>query len=53
MAIWKDGRISIEIASLGEIARSKLRVWMNPYVSTDLVPNQFPKVLIEILSSFF
>ncbi len=31
MAIWKDGRISIEIASLGDIARSKSGVWMNPY----------------------
>ncbi len=32
MAIWKDGRISIEITSLGKIARSKSRVWMNPIV---------------------
>jgi hypothetical protein len=31
MAIWKDGRISIEIALLGKIARPKLRVWTNPY----------------------
>ncbi len=30
-AIWKDGRISIEISLLGKIARSKSRVWTNPY----------------------
>jgi len=33
IAIWKDGRISIEITSLGEIARSKSHVWTNPKIS--------------------
>ncbi len=27
---WKDLKISIEIALLGKIARSKSRVWTNP-----------------------
>ncbi len=32
VAIWKDGRISIEITSLSEIARSTLHVCTNLYV---------------------
>ncbi len=37
VAIWKDGKISIEIASLSEIARSTSRVWT--YLSIQLFPS--------------
>jgi hypothetical protein len=44
---------ALERCRLGSILSLASYLWVMMEVSTDIVPNQFPTVLIEILSSFF